>query len=64
MEVVADALKRTADVDDKEQIIEAVRTTKMDTMAGPIDFTYSSCRSHGQPSGAQMSTKTPQVGLP
>lgn len=60
MEVVADALKRTADVDDKEQIIEAVRTTKMDTMAGPIDFTepVDPMGNHPVPNVY----KTPQVG--
>ncbi len=34
-----DVLKRTPDVDDKNAIIEAVKTTKMDTIGGPIDFT-------------------------
>lgn len=39
-EVVVDALKRCSDVDDKEAIIGAIRTTKMDnTLYGPIDFT-------------------------
>jgi len=39
MEWLVDALKRTADVDDKEQIIAAVASTKLDTMLGPIDMT-------------------------
>jgi branched-chain amino acid transport system substrate-binding protein len=34
-----DVLKRTKSVDDKNAIIEAVKTTKMDSIAGPIDFT-------------------------
>jgi branched-chain amino acid transport system substrate-binding protein len=38
-EVVGDALKRCADIDDKEAIIEAIGTTKLDTLAGPVDFT-------------------------
>ena len=38
-EMAADALKRTKVIDDKESIIEAVRTIKMTTMNGPIDFT-------------------------
>ena len=32
-------LKRTANVDDKDAIMTAVKATKMDTIAGPIDFT-------------------------
>jgi branched-chain amino acid transport system substrate-binding protein len=36
---VWDVLKRTTDVDDKEAIMTAVRASKMDTIAGPIDFT-------------------------
>ncbi len=38
-EVVGDALKRCPDLDDKEAIIEAIATTKLDTIAGPVDFT-------------------------
>lgn len=34
-----DVLQRTKNVDDKGAIVEAVKTTKMDTMSGPIDFT-------------------------
>jgi branched-chain amino acid transport system substrate-binding protein len=36
---VWDVLKRTANVDDKDAIMTAVKATKMDTIAGPIDFT-------------------------
>jgi branched-chain amino acid transport system substrate-binding protein len=38
-EMAIDALKRTTSVDDKEAIITAVKTTKLDTIGGPIDFT-------------------------
>jgi branched-chain amino acid transport system substrate-binding protein len=34
-----DSLKRTTNVDDKESILAAVKTTKLDTIGGPIDFT-------------------------
>ena len=38
-EMAVDALKRTTSVDDKNAIIQAVKTTKLDTIGGPIDFT-------------------------
>jgi branched-chain amino acid transport system substrate-binding protein len=38
-EVVADALKRTKSVDDKEAVVAAIASTKLDTIAGPLDFT-------------------------
>jgi branched-chain amino acid transport system substrate-binding protein len=38
-EMAWDALKRATDVDDKEAILAAIKTTKMDTIGGPIDFT-------------------------
>jgi branched-chain amino acid transport system substrate-binding protein len=38
-EMAVDTLKRTTNVDDKEAIIQAVKTTKLDTIGGPIDFT-------------------------
>ena len=34
-----DVLKRTTDVDDKETILAAIQTTKMETIQGPIDAT-------------------------
>jgi branched-chain amino acid transport system substrate-binding protein len=34
-----DALKRAKDVDNKETIIDAIKTMKMETALGPIDFT-------------------------
>ena len=38
-EMAVDALKRTVSVDDKSAIIDAVKTIKMDTIEGPVDFT-------------------------
>lgn len=38
-EVAVDALKRTQNVDDKEAVVTAISTTKMETIGGPIDFT-------------------------
>lgn len=38
-EWAVDVLKRTKDVDDKNQILEAIKTTNVETIAGPIDFT-------------------------
>ena len=37
--MAVDSLKRTKNVDDKEDIIARVSTMKLDTLAGPIDFT-------------------------
>ena len=34
-----DVLKRSASLDDKAGIAEAIKSTKLDTVAGPIDFT-------------------------
>ena len=39
MEWLVDAIKRTADVDDKEALIKAISTTKLETMFGTLDFT-------------------------
>lgn len=38
-EMAWDALKRATSVDDKEAILAAIKTTKMDTIGGRIDFT-------------------------
>jgi branched-chain amino acid transport system substrate-binding protein len=38
-EEAIDALKRTKNVDDKESIIEAVRTIKIESIGGPLDWT-------------------------
>ena len=35
----ADVLSRTADVDDKQQIVDAILATKLETIGGVIDFT-------------------------
>jgi branched-chain amino acid transport system substrate-binding protein len=55
-EVAANALGRTKDPHSKDQLIEAIKTTKMDTIAGPVDFTA------GPPSNPVPNvSKTPQV---
>ncbi|MBC7294450.1 MAG: ABC transporter substrate-binding protein, partial [Thermoleophilia bacterium] len=38
-EVAVDVLKRTEDIDDKESILAALKTTKITTIQGPVDFT-------------------------
>ncbi len=38
-EMTADALKRAASIDDKAAIATALSQTKLDTIAGPVDFT-------------------------
>ncbi len=38
-EMAVDALKRATDLDDKEAILAAIKTTKIETIGGPIDFT-------------------------
>ena len=38
-EWAVDVFKRTQNVDDKEEIIKNVASTKMDTIVGPLDFT-------------------------
>jgi len=38
-EVVVDALRRCQNVDDKEAVVAAISSTKMETIGGPIDFT-------------------------
>jgi branched-chain amino acid transport system substrate-binding protein len=37
-EIAIDVLKRAQDPKDKDSILEALRTTKLDTIAGPVDF--------------------------
>jgi len=37
-EVAVDALSRTADIDDKASIVAAIKETKIDTIAGPVDW--------------------------
>lgn len=36
---VLDVLKRTKDLDNKESVLEAIKTTKLELITGPIDFT-------------------------
>ena len=38
-EIAIDALKRAQDLDDNQAILDALKTTKLDTIAGPVDFT-------------------------
>ena len=38
-EIVADALKRTSNVDSKDEIVKAIKATDLDTLAGHINFT-------------------------
>jgi branched-chain amino acid transport system substrate-binding protein len=37
-EMAVDVIKRATDMDDKEAIMAAIKTTKLDTIGGPIDF--------------------------
>ena len=37
--MAVDTLKRTTDVDDREAILAAIKTTKLETIAGNVDFT-------------------------
>jgi branched-chain amino acid transport system substrate-binding protein len=66
-EMAVDALRRTKNVDDKSTIVEAIKTTKLDTIGGHIDFT-----APVEPAGPPWKAgprhvhenvyKTPQVG--
>ena len=60
-EVAADVLKRTTNVDDKTNIVAALKTTKMaDSLAGPLDWTLpvKDGTAHPNPNGVT----TPVVG--
>ena len=37
-EIAADALKRTQDIESKDAIVEALKATDLDTLAGNINF--------------------------
>ncbi len=37
--MAVDTLQRATSVDDKEAILAAIKTTKLDTIGGPVDFT-------------------------
>ena len=38
-EVIVDVIRRTADLDDPAAVVHAIATTKLDTIAGPIEWT-------------------------
>jgi len=38
-EVVADVIKRAADLDDPASVVEAIASTRLDTIVGPVDWT-------------------------
>lgn len=60
-EVAADALKRAANLDDKQAIADALKSTKLaDTLAGPLDWTapVADKTAHPNPNGVT----TPVVG--
>lgn len=56
-EVVADALKRTTNVDDKQSILDAIKATNLDTMCGNVNW-------HAGPEQNPVPnvSKTPLVG--
>jgi branched-chain amino acid transport system substrate-binding protein len=59
----ADVLKRTTNVDDKDAIMTAVKATKLDTIAGPIDFTAAiSAPTVGAARISENCCKTPLFG--
>jgi branched-chain amino acid transport system substrate-binding protein len=39
LEVAIDVLKRTTDVDDKAAIVESIKATNVDTIAGTVNWT-------------------------
>ena len=55
-EVVADAIKRTENIDDKESILSAVVATELDTMCGPVNW------DGGTNNPVQNVSTTPLVG--
>jgi len=56
-EVVADALKRTTNVDDKQSILDAIKATDLDTMCGNVNWNA------GEPQNPVPNvSKTPLVG--
>ena len=59
-----DVLKRAKSVDDKAAIVDAVKTTKLDTIGGPIDFT-AAIETEIKPGAGRISAncyKTPLFG--
>ena len=62
-EWAADVFKRAQNLDDKTSIIEAVKTTKMDTIGGPIDFTAPITDDLGSAHNHENNYKTPVVTI-
>ena len=60
LEIVVDALRRATNPEDKTAIVEAIKTTKLDTLAGPIDFTAPVKEGTAHP--VPNVVKTPMVG--
>ena len=48
-----DVLSRVKDLDDKEAILEAIKTTKLETILGPIDMTQPVDQNPGDPKGTR-----------
>ena len=48
-----DVLSRVKNLDDKEAILEAIKTTKLDTILGPIDMTQPVDQNPGDPKGTR-----------
>ena len=48
-----DVLSRAKDPDDKEAILEAITTTKLETILGPIDMTLPIDENPGDPAGTR-----------
>ena len=48
-ELAVDSLKRATDIDSKDAIIQAVKTTKLDTIAGHLDYTSTDPNLHPVP---------------
>jgi branched-chain amino acid transport system substrate-binding protein len=55
-EVVADAIKRTENIDDKESILSAIVATELDTLCGPVNW------AGGTNNPVQNVSTTPLVG--
>jgi branched-chain amino acid transport system substrate-binding protein len=48
-----DVLSRVKDLDDKEAILEAIKTTRLDSILGPIDMTQPVDQNPGDPKGTR-----------
>jgi branched-chain amino acid transport system substrate-binding protein len=58
LEVATDVLKRTADIDDPDSVVKAIRATDLDTIVGKIAWNGKGV----PPFAAKNVTKTPLVG--